>query len=231
MGAVTNDSTEMSITGEIELILADLDHRAQLVAVSKYYPAEDIQIAYDSGQRLFGESRPQELVAKWRALPKDIEWHMIGHLQRNKVRMIAPFVSMIESLDSQRLAEAVSIEAIKCDRVIDCLLEVHVAQEESKTGWQRDDIEAFARDGGFSDLSGIRIRGVMGIASNTDDETRIRRDFEVLAECKRSLAPYFDDSFDTLSMGMSDDYMIALECGSTSVRVGSRIFGKRVYNI
>ncbi len=217
----------MSITTEIERILSVIDGKAELVAVSKYYPAEDIQIAYDAGQRIFGESRPQELFAKWEALPKDIEWHMIGHLQRNKVRLIAPLVTMIESLDSERLAEVINREAERCGRVIDCLLEIHVAQEASKTGWQREEVMAFVQDGGFSRLPNIRVRGVMGIASNTDDEVRIRHDFNALSECKSLLASHFDDSFDTLSMGMSDDYPIALECGSTSIRVGSRIFGSR----
>ncbi|MFR9634877.1 MAG: YggS family pyridoxal phosphate-dependent enzyme, partial [Rikenellaceae bacterium] len=152
----------MSIKSQIENILESLSDRAQLVAVSKTYPAEDILVAYDMGQRLFGESRPQEMVAKWEALPKDIEWRMIGHLQRNKVKMIAPFVSIIESLDSERLAVAINTEAAKCGRVIDCLLEIHVAQEQSKSGWAYEELEAFVRGGGFEALSNIRVRGVMG---------------------------------------------------------------------
>ncbi|MFI3305429.1 MAG: YggS family pyridoxal phosphate-dependent enzyme [Rikenellaceae bacterium] len=219
----------MSIKLQIEKVLTTLGGRAGLVAVSKTYPAESIREAYDVGQRVFGESRPQEMVAKWEALPPDIEWRMIGHLQRNKVRMIAPFVSMIESVDSERLAVAIDAEASRCGRVIDCLLEIHVAQEWSKTGWAFAELEAFVRGGGFAALGGIRVRGVMGIASNTDDEARVRCDFEELARCKSALSAYFDDSFDTLSMGMTDDYEVAVECGSTSVRVGSGIFGSRVY--
>ncbi len=221
----------MSIKSQIENVLESLSGRAQLVAVSKTYPASDVQTAYDMGQRLFGESRPQEMAAKWEALPKDIEWRMIGHLQRNKVKMIAPFVSMIESVDSERLVVAIDIEAAKCERVIDCLLEIHVAQEQSKTGWDYTELLDFVKRGGFDELKNIRVCGVMGIASNTDDESRVRRDFEELARCKEALSEYFSDSFDTLSMGMSDDYLLAVECGSTSVRVGSKIFGRRTYNI
>ncbi len=219
----------MSITSKVEEILQSLANRAQLVVVSKTYPVEDLQQAYSTGERHFGESRPQEMLAKYEALPKDIEWHMIGHLQRNKVRMIAPFVSVIESLDSVRLAEAINSEAKRCDRVIDCLLEIHVAQEQSKTGWRYEELVEFVEAGGFSALENIRLRGVMGIASNTYDQSIVKQDFLRLKECKESLAKYFSEEFDTLSMGMSHDYMLAVECGSTSVRVGSKIFGDRYY--
>ncbi|MFI3258936.1 MAG: YggS family pyridoxal phosphate-dependent enzyme [Rikenellaceae bacterium] len=219
----------MSIKSIIEETLVSLDGRAGLVAVSKTYPAESIQEAYDMGQRVFGESRPQEMAAKYEALPKDIEWRMIGHLQRNKVRLIAPFVSMIESVDSSRLVEAINSEAARCGRVIDCLLEIHVAQEESKTGWNYEELKEYITEGGFDGLKNIRVRGVMGIASNTDDEERVRGDFERLAQCREELAGYFTPCFDTLSMGMSDDFLLAVECGSTSVRIGSKIFGARKY--
>ncbi len=219
----------MSITTQIEGIIAQIDKSVQLVAVSKTYPSEAISEAYAIGQRCFGESRPQELLRKWEALPKDIEWHMIGHLQRNKVKMIAPFVSMIESLDSERLAQMVNDEAAKCDRVIDCLLEIHVAREESKSGWNYQELREFAVNGGFAKLPNIRVRGVMGIASNTDDESVVRSDFEQLHRYKEELAELFDDSFDTLSMGMSHDYELAIECGSNNIRVGSLIFGARDY--
>ncbi len=220
----------MSIKSEIEGIIESLSGAAQLVAVSKTYPAGDIREAYDMGQRIFGESRPQELVAKWEELPKDIEWRMIGHLQRNKIRMIAPFVSMIESVDSSRLAEAIDIEAARCGRVIDCLLEIHVAQEQSKTGWDFESLVSYIKAGGFDCLQHIRVRGVMGIATYTDDEERVRADFMALRGYKETLAKYFPyPEFDTLSMGMSGDYMLAVECGSTSVRVGSKIFGARYY--
>ncbi len=220
----------MSITTQIKEIVSSLDNRASLVVVSKTYPVEDLKEAYSTGERRFGESRPQEMCAKYEALPKDIEWHMIGHLQRNKVKQIVPFVSMIESLDSVRLAEAIESEATKCDRVVDCLLEIHVAQEQSKTGWNYEELLSFVREGGFNKMSHIRFRGVMGIASNTDNEAVVRCDFERLAECKAELSQYFTEDFDTLSMGMSHDYMVAVECGSTSVRVGSKIFGERYYS-
>ncbi len=221
----------MSIITQINMVRAQLDNRAELVAISKTYPAEDISEAYSTGQRRFGESRPQEMAAKYVALPKDIEWHMIGHLQRNKIRMIAPFVSMIESVDSSRLIEAIDAEAARCGRVIDCLLEIHVAQEESKTGWSYTELKEYIDNGSMAKLQNIRLRGVMGIASNTDDESRVRRDFEQLREYKEALAPYLGEGFDTLSMGMSYDYQLAIECGSTSVRVGSLIFGARNYNL
>lgn len=213
------------------MVRALINNRATLVAVSKTYPAEAISEAYATGQRLFGESRPQEMCAKYEALPKDIEWHMIGHLQRNKIRMIAPFVTMIESVDSSRLIEAIDAEAARCGRVIDCLLEIHVAQEESKTGWSYPELREYIDSGAMAKLQNIRIRGVMGIASNTDDESRVRRDFEQLKEYKERLSADFGERFDTLSMGMSYDYQLAIECGSTSVRVGSLIFGARNYNL
>ncbi len=220
----------MSIKSQIEEIVASLSDRASLVVVSKTYPVEDLEQAYATGQRRFGESRPQEMTMKYGALPKDIEWHMIGHLQRNKVRMIAPYISMIESVDSLRLAEAIEVEAARCDRVIDCLLEIHVAQEQSKTGWRYEELLELVKSGGFDHMRHIRWKGVMGIASNTYDESVVRGDFNLLKEHKEELAQYFTDDFDTLSMGMSHDYMLAVECGSTSVRVGSKIFGERDYS-
>ncbi len=219
----------MSIENKIEAIHRTLPAGVELVAVSKYHPAEAVREAYDAGQRIFGENRPQEMKAKHEILPHDIEWRMIGHLQTNKVKYIAPFVAMIESLDSERLAAAIDKEAAKCGRTIDCLLEIHVADEDTKSGWDYDELAAFVQSGGFGAYRNIRIRGVMGMATNTDDETVIRRDFMRLAECKRSLADWFGPEFDTLSMGMSDDYPIAIECGSTEVRIGSDIFGPREY--
>ena len=185
--------------------------------------------AYEAGQRIFGESRVQELIAKHEALPKDIEWQMIGHLQTNKVRQIVPFVSLVQSVDSVRLVECINREAERIGRVVDILLEIHVAQEESKTGWQYDELESFLQSGGFETLKNIRVRGVMGMATNTDNEAVVRADFERLASCYNALKPRFGVDFDTLSMGMSDDYPIALEYGSTEVRIGSTIFGAREY--
>ena len=219
----------MSIANKIEQLRSSLPEGVRLLAVSKFHPAEAIVEAYEAGQRVFGESRVQELQQKYEALPKDIEWVMIGHLQTNKVKYIAPFISLIESLDSERLALEVERQGARCNRVIDCLLEIHITDEDSKSGWAWNELVDFVKRGGFKALPHIRIRGVMGMATLTDDEVTVRGDFERLATCKRELAEYFDDSFDMLSMGMSDDYPIALEYGTTEVRIGSTIFGSRQY--
>ena len=200
------------------------------MAVSKTHPAELIREAYEVGHRIFGESRPQELREKYEALPKDIEWHMIGHLQTNKVKYIAPFVRLIHSVDSVRLAEAIQKEAAKCGRTIDILLEIHVAEEETKTGWNIGELMDYVRTAPFARMPNLCVRGVMGIATNTDDEAVIRRDFGELRRCFELLRPYFGARFDTLSMGMSHDYPLAVECGATMVRVGSLIFGERDYS-
>ena len=218
----------MSVASQILDIRASLPAGVELVAVSKFHPAEAILEAYDMGQRIFGESRVQELKLKAQSLPKDIEWHMIGHLQTNKVRTIAPFVSLVQSVDSQRLIECINGEAARCDRVIDCLLEVHVSSDESKSGWEIDALRDYLASGALSALKNVRIRGIMGMATYTDDVNIIRADFEALAAAKRELEPLFDDDFNILSMGMSDDYPIAVECGSTMVRIGSKIFGSRI---
>ncbi len=217
------------ISDKIVEIQSTLHTGVTLLAVSKFHPTEKIMQAYDAGHRSFGESRPQELKAKYDTLPKDIKWHMIGHLQTNKIKYIAPFVHLIESLDSERLASAIDREAAKCGRRIDCLLEIHVTKEDSKSGWEWSDLLAFVEQGGFKRYPNIRIRGVMGMATFTDDESVVRSDFERLAACKALLAPYFGEEFDTLSMGMSDDYLMAMEYGSTEVRIGSTIFGEREY--
>ena len=217
----------MAIGTKIKELHASIPQGVTLVAVSKFHPVEALNEAYEAGQRIFGESRVQELLLKYEALPKDIEWQMIGHLQTNKVRQIVPFVSLIQSVDSVRLVECINREAERIGRVVDILLEIHVAQEESKTGWHYDELIEYLQSGAFAELKNIRVRGVMGMATNTDDETIIRNDFERLAECKKALAPHFDEAFNTLSMGMSDDYELAIECGSTMVRIGSSIFGER----
>ena len=219
----------MSIKTEIERLHNELPEGVKLLAVSKFHPVEALREAYDAGQRAFGESRPQELKLKAEILPRDIEWHMIGHLQTNKVKYIAPFVTLIESLDSERLAQEINRQAEKCGRTIDCLLEIHVTDEESKSGWAYDELLSFVRGGGFDAYPNIRIRGVMGMATFTDDEAVVHHDFKRLADCKAELSRFFGEEFDTLSMGMSDDYRIALECGTTEVRIGSTIFGAREY--
>lgn len=219
----------MNIKERLNRILSTLPKGVQLVAVSKFHPAERLQEAYDAGQRIFGENRPQEMVAKYDVLPKDIEWHMIGHLQTNKVKYIAPFVTMISSVDSDRLIEEIEKQAAKNNRTIDILLEVHVAQEETKSGWSEEELRAYLASGILNNMAHVRVRGVMTIASNTDDESVVRRDFETIRRIFNELKPQFGDAFDTLSIGMSDDYPVALEYGSTMVRIGTAIFGQREY--
>lgn len=219
----------MTIKERLERIKATLPAGVQLVAVSKFHPAERLQEAYDAGQRIFGESRPQEMAAKSEVLPKDIVWTMIGHLQTNKVKMIAPFVSMIASVDSERLIEEIEKQAAKLDRTIDILLEVHVAQEETKSGWSEQELYDYLATDALSRMPHVRVRGVMTIASNTDNESVVRADFQRIKEIFESLKPRFGEAFDTLSIGMSDDYPLALEYGSTMVRIGTAIFGAREY--
>lgn len=217
------------VATHIATIKSTLPESVTLVAVSKFHPAEAIMEAYEAGQRIFGESRVQELVAKHSSLPHDIEWQMIGHLQTNKVRAIVPFISLIQSVDSIRLMECINREAERVGRVVDILLEIHVTQEQTKSGWDYNELLDYLHSGAIMLLQNIRIRGVMGMASNTSDEAVIANDFKRLAQYKRELAPMFDASFDILSMGMSDDYTLAIECGSTMIRVGSSIFGDRGY--
>lgn len=220
----------MNIKERLHRILATLPDGVKLVAVSKFHPAEAVEEAYNAGQRIFGESRPQEMAAKAKLLPKDIEWVMIGHLQTNKVKMIAPFVSLVASADSERLIEEIEKQAAKNERTIDILLEVHIADEESKSGWSLSELREYLASGALERMEHIRVRGVMTIATNTDDEAIIRRDFNNIRTIFEELKPRFGEAFDTLSIGMSDDYPIALEYGSTMVRIGTAIFGHRVYN-
>ena len=219
----------MNIKQRLERIWATLPSGVSLVAVSKFHPAERVMEAYEAGQRIFGESRPQEMAAKAAELPKDIVWTMIGHLQTNKVKMIAPFVSLIASVDSDRLAMEIEKQAAKLERTIDILLEVHVADEETKSGWDLGELREFIASGALSAMPHVRVRGIMTIATNTDDENIIRRDFQNIKNIFDELKPTFGEQFDTLSIGMSDDYPIALEYGSTMVRIGTAIFGAREY--
>ena len=209
-----------------------LPEGVRLVAVSKTKPEEDIMTLYSEGQRIFGENKAQELKGKYEHLPKDIEWHLIGHLQTNKIKYIAPFVSMIHSIDSYELLKEVDKHAIKHERVLNCLLQFHIAQEETKFGFVLDECEAMLNDSGFADLQNIKICGVMGMASLTDKQEQIHREFRTLHEYFNLLkTKYFNNNpdFRELSMGMSEDYPIAIEEGSTLVRVGSAIFGARNY--
>jgi pyridoxal phosphate enzyme (YggS family) len=202
-----------------------------LIAVSKTKPAEEVQEAYEAGQRLFGENIVQELVEKHAHLPGDIAWHLIGHLQSNKVKYIAPFVSMIQSVDSLKLLEEINKHAEKNNRVIDCLLQVHIADEETKFGLGFDEVIDLLRSEELPSLKNIRIRGLMGIGTNTANEKQIKEEFYELRTFFDGIKQSFfrkDDDFDTLSMGMSSDYKIAIEQGSTMVRLGSSIFGTRL---
>lgn len=203
----------------------------KLIAVSKTKPVADIMEAYEAGQRIFGENQVQELVEKYEQLPKDIEWHLLGHLQTNKVKYIAPFVSLIHSVDSLKLLKEIDKQGEKNKRVIDCLLQIYIADEETKFGLGFDEAIELLRSEEFTQMKHVRIIGVMGIATNTDREKQIRDEFNELKVLFDGLKTSFfrkAESFREISMGMSSDYKIAIEEGSTMVRIGSTIFGKRV---
>lgn len=213
-------------------VLDTLPKGVRLVAVSKYHPAESIMSAYQEGQRIFGESHVQELQVKHAALPSDIQWHFIGHLQTNKVKYIAPYITMIEAVDSIRLLREIDRQAARCGRVIDVLLELHIAAEETKYGLTLDDCRQLLAEGEWRTLSHVRICGVMMMASFVDDEEQIRREMTLAADFFDEVkSQYFADAayFCERSWGMSHDYPIACECRSTLVRVGTTIFGERVY--
>ncbi len=221
-----------TVQENISRVKAKLPSNVTLVAVSKTKPVEAILEAYESGQRIFGENKVQEIVAKRDLLPSDIQWHQIGHLQSNKVKDIAPFISMIHSVDSLKLLSVINENAKKCDRVIDCLLQFHIAEEETKFGFSYDEVVAILSSKEYALMSNVRICGVMGMATYTDDTKQIRKEFRNLHSYFVKLKQDFfsdSDSFKEISMGMSSDYMIAVEEGSTMVRIGSEIFGSRVY--
>ena len=203
-----------------------------LVAVSKFHPVELLREAYDAGQRIFGESRAQELLQKVGQMPDDVKWHFIGNLQTNKVRAIVPYVAMIHSIDSEKLLRVVDSEAERAGRVVDVLLQLHVAQEETKYGMTADECVAMVESGVLAELTHVRVCGVMGMATNTDDENEIRAEFRKIKQVFDLLHEgclHDSDCFREISMGMSDDYQIAVEEGSTLVRVGHSIFGERQY--
>ncbi len=217
----------MSITQNIQRLTAQLPQGVKLVAVSKFHPIERLQEAYDAGQRIFGENRAQELAAKAPQLPSDIEWHFIGHLQKNKVRMIMPWASIIQSIDSTQLLQLVNKEAARINRHVNVLLQLHVAKEQTKSGFTIDEIFEAAEDGAFRDLSNVTICGVMAMATFTDDMEQVASEFELVRNTFLTLRDkYFshNDAFKEISMGMSDDWRIAVEHGATLVRIGTNIF-------
>ena len=220
----------MSITSEIQQLNRELPGTTKLVAVSKFHPVESIQEAYDAGQRIFGESRVQELCQKIPQLPSDIEWHLIGHLQTNKIKQVVPYVSLIHSVDSVKLLMEINREGELIRRVVPCLLQIHVAQEDTKFGFTPEGCKTLMASGFIQDLKYVRIRGLMCMASLTDDATRIRSEFNTVKHLYDELKSTYSSAlpmFNELSMGMSDDYKQAIEFGSTLVRIGSRIFGQR----
>ena len=217
------------IKDNLNEVRASLKDGVCLVAVSKYHPVEAVEAAYAEGQRIFGESREQELRVKYDTLPKDIQWHFIGHLQTNKVKYIAPYITMIEAVDSLKLMKEIEKQAEKCNRVIDILLELHLAQEETKSGMTLDECRAMLKEGEWKNMSHVRICGIMMMASNTDDEEEIKKEFLAANDFYNEIkAQYFanDEAFSVKSYGMSHDYLLAQECGSNHVRVGSRIFSE-----
>jgi pyridoxal phosphate enzyme (YggS family) len=222
----------MSVSENIKKIKTELDAAGvELIAISKTKTPAEIMEAYEAGQRIFGENQVQEMADKYEVLPKDIEWHLVGHLQSNKVKYIAPFVSMIHSVDSLKLLQEINKQALKNNRVIDCLLQVYIADEETKYGLDHAETIELLRSEEFQKLKNIRIAGLMGIATNTDSELIISEEFKDLAVFFAGLKQTFfrkDEGFSELSMGMSSDYRLAIAQGSTMVRIGSTIFGERV---
>lgn len=220
------------IQEEIQTIKAGLPESVRLVAVSKFHPIEALQEAYEGGQRIFGESKVQEMTQKYEALPKDIEWHFIGHLQTNKIKYMAPYVALIHGVDSYKLLSEINKQAAKAGRIIPCLLQIHIAQEKTKFGFSTDECRTMLEEGNWRQLKNVQIAGVMGMATNTEDEAQIKREFSTLSAFFQEVKEtYFREvsSFKEISMGMSDDYPIAIEEGSTLIRIGSRIFGARNY--
>ena len=223
----------MTIKEEIAKITAELPKGVRLIAVSKFHPAEAVMEAYEAGQRLFGENKVQEMVAKQEVLPKDIEWHFIGHLQTNKVKYIAPFVTMIHSIDSLHLLTEVNRQAEKVGRVINVLLQIHIAHEETKFGMTFDECRELLNEGTWKQLNHVQICGLMGMATFTDNMEQVDGEFAGLQAFFEELKGNWfadDTAFKDLSMGMTDDYPIAIRHGSTFVRIGTLIFGERNYN-
>ena len=222
----------MNIADNLQQVLNELPEGVRLVAVSKFHPNEAIEEAYRSGQRVFGESKVQEMTAKYESLPKDIEWHFIGHLQTNKIKYIVPYVALIHGIDSYKLLVEVNKQAEKAGKVVNCLLQLHIAEEETKFGFSFDECRDMLAEGEWKTLSNIQLCGLMGMATNTDDNEQIEKEFCSLSSFFKEVKDsWFADTeaFRELSMGMSHDYHQAIVAGSTLIRVGSKIFGDRTY--
>jgi pyridoxal phosphate enzyme (YggS family) len=227
-----NSLFNMSIAQNLQKIKSTLPENVTLVAVSKTKPISDLMEAYDAGQRIFGENKIQEMAEKWEAMPKDIEWHMIGHVQTNKVKFMAPFVSLIHGVDSLKLLEEINKQAQKNNRIIDCLLQIYIAEEESKFGLDEEELNEILVSEAFKEMENIQIVGLMGMATFTDNKNQIKKEFSHLKSIFDKYAIGTDainrvSTLQTISMGMSGDYQLAIECGSTMVRIGSSIFGGR----
>lgn len=220
----------MSIAQNLKNIKSTIPENVTLVAVSKTKPVQDLTEAYDAGQRIFGENKIQEMTEKWEIMPKDIQWHMIGHVQSNKVKFMAPYVSLIHGVDSLKLLEEINKQALKNNRIIDCLLQMYIANEETKFGLDETELNNLLASETFKKLKNIRIVGLMGMATFTNNQTQIQKEFLNLKAIfdKINQLPTSNFQLLTLSMGMSGDYQLAIECGSTMVRIGSSIFGGRI---
>jgi pyridoxal phosphate enzyme (YggS family) len=219
----------MSIAENLLSIKNTLPEQVTLVAVSKTKPVPDLMEAYDAGQRIFGENKIQEMESKWEQMPKDIQWHMIGHVQTNKVKFMTPFVSLIHGVDSFKLLKEINKQALKNDRIIDCLLQMHIAEEETKFGLDDEELNSILTSSEFHEMQNIRITGLMGMATFTDNQGQVKKEFMHLKSIFDKLQSQQTENcqMNTLSMGMSGDYKLAIECGSTMVRIGSSIFGGR----
>jgi pyridoxal phosphate enzyme (YggS family) len=219
----------MSIKDNLLKIKSSLPENVNLVAVSKTKPVADLMEAYNTGQRIFGENKIQEMTEKWEQMPKDIQWHMIGHIQTNKVKFMAPYVNLIHGVDSLKLLEEINKQALKNNRIIDCLLQIHIAEEETKFGLNEDELKELLVSESFINLNNIKVIGLMGMATFTENQNKIKKEFEHLKSIfdKLELQNTKNCELNTLSMGMSGDYKLAIVCGSTMVRIGSSIFGGR----
>ncbi|MDD2674742.1 MAG: YggS family pyridoxal phosphate-dependent enzyme [Flavobacterium sp.] len=219
----------MGVANNLVQIKSTLPEHVTLVAVSKTKPVSDLMEAYEAGQRIFGENKIQEMAEKWEQMPKDIQWHMIGHVQTNKVKFMAPFVSLIHGVDSLKLLQEISKQALKNNRIIDCLLQIHIAEEETKFGLDEEELASLLSSSEFHEMKNIRIVGLMGMATFTDNKDQIKKEFLHLKTIfdKTKKLKTENCQLETISMGMSGDYQLAIECGSTMVRIGSSIFGGR----